>query len=109
MISVAGLAIVMPKTETWVILSAMAVVAMAWIATAVCVLQALSQEVNASIMDYSANIDGEIERIRGLVADAVVSLSDGFTGLERLSHREQEMVLALIDRMAAVMSTISIR
>ena len=55
-------------------------------------------------MDYAVIMNGELEQIRGLVADAVVSLNSGFTGLERLSHAEQEMVLSLMNRMSATVT-----
>lgn len=68
-------------------------------------LRSLSQEVRGAVTGYAAIMNGELEQIRGLVADAVVSLNSGFTGLERLSHAEQEMVLSLMNRMSATLAS----
>jgi len=67
-------------------------------------LHGLSQEIEKIVVEYTSDIDGELEQIRGLVADAVVSLNDSFMGLEKLSHVEQEMVVSLIQRMSATVS-----
>jgi methyl-accepting chemotaxis protein len=67
-------------------------------------LRELSHEINNSVIDYSGLINGELEQIRGLVADAVVSLNSSFTGLASLSQTEQEMVVALINHMSATVS-----
>ena len=48
---------------------------------------------------------GELDQIQGLVADAVVSLHSSFTGLETLSHSEQEMVMSLIKQTTATVTS----
>jgi len=67
-------------------------------------LRTLSQEVGGSVADYSSLMDRELEQIRGLVADAVVSLNNSFTGLQTLSQAEQDMALSLVQRMTSAMS-----
>lgn len=69
-------------------------------------LRDLSQEVGDSVVDYAGLMNGELEQIRSLVADAVVSLNSSFTGLEALSHAEQEMVLSLIKHMSATVTNV---
>jgi len=64
-------------------------------------LRNLAREINASVVDCSKLMSGELDQIQGLVADAVVSLQSSFTGLEGLSHSEQEMVMALIQHTSA--------
>jgi methyl-accepting chemotaxis protein len=68
-------------------------------------LRDLAQEINASVADCSQLMYGELDQIQGLVADAVVSLQSSFTGLEALSHSEQEMVMALIKHTSATVTS----
>jgi methyl-accepting chemotaxis protein len=67
-------------------------------------LCALSQEINDSVVGCSQLMNGELDQIQGLVADAVVSLNTSFTGLESLSHAEQEMVMSLIEQTSATVT-----
>ena len=63
-------------------------------------LRDLSQELDAAVADYAADIHAELERIRVLIADAVAGLGAGFRGLEDLSRSEQNAVLALIEQLS---------
>ena len=67
-------------------------------------LSELAQEINVSMLDYSRLMHGELDQIQGLVADAVVSLHSSFTGLEAMSHAEQEMVMSLIEHTSATVT-----
>lgn len=67
-------------------------------------LNELAQEINEAVSDYSVVIDNELEQVRSLTADAVISLNSSFIGLEKLSHMEQEMVMSMIQHMSATMS-----
>jgi len=67
-------------------------------------LSELAKEINFSMLDYSRLMHDELDQIQGLVADAVVSLHSSFTGLEAMSHAEQEMVMSLIDHTSATVT-----
>jgi len=67
-------------------------------------LRDLAREINDSVVDCSQLMYGELDQIQGLVADAVVSLHSSFTGLESLSHSEQEMVMSLIEHTSATVT-----
>jgi methyl-accepting chemotaxis protein len=68
-------------------------------------LRGLAREINASVVDCSQLMHGELDQIQGLVADAVVSLHSSFTGLKTLSHSEQEMVMSLIKHTSATVTS----
>ena len=67
-------------------------------------LHGISQEINQAVSDCAMVMDSELEQVRSLVADAVISLNSSFTGLECLSHAEQEMVMSLIQHMSATVA-----
>lgn len=64
----------------------------------------LVQEINDAVMECSNFMRGELDQIQGLVADAVVSLSTSFNGLQTLSHAEQDMVMSLIQHTSATVT-----
>lgn len=68
-------------------------------------LRDLAREIKASVVDSSQLMHGEMDQIQSLIADAVVSLHSSFTGLETLSHSEQEMVMSLIKKTTATVTS----
>lgn len=67
-------------------------------------LQDLSAEVRDVIADCTTSMHGELEQVRSLIGDAVVSLGGGFKGLEELSREEREVVIGLTQRLMALIS-----
>jgi len=62
----------------------------------------LAQEINNAVVDCSGLIHGELDKVKALIADAVVRLNTSFTGLQALSHSEQAMVTSLIQHASAI-------
>jgi len=68
-------------------------------------LHDLSREINETILDCSKHMEGGLDQIRTLIADAVLSLNQSFTDLGDLSQAEQTMITGLIQRMSSAMSS----
>ena len=65
-------------------------------------LATLAQEINNAVVDCSGLIHAELDKVKTLIADAVVRLNTSFMGLQTLSQSEQAMVTSLIQHASAI-------
>lgn len=64
----------------------------------------LSRVLREVVVESSGSVNGELEQVRALMADAVGALNGSFKGLEALSRDERDLVIALTQRLSAMMA-----
>ena len=61
----------------------------------------LVKSIDESFQSMTTTMDNDLKTIKGLVADAVVTLQSSFNGLSQASNEQKSMVSFMVDRMKA--------